>query len=485
MRMHKFIKYSVCFFIALFLLSCSNDVLEKNQENVKTVTTDLELSKFSNPNIAQNVEVDFENVNVIEKDDFKISEFLAKEKVVNTFESDVLQNHLKYQGVTIESEGKSQSYFLEVFTLAKSAVYPETITNLKDFTGGLNVYSFDGENLGSVVVRNGKAANVSGKNELDVLTKTINLFYAPSDITSKIPLCKETYTQTVWLTQDVWRIISNGSKILEVIYVGEKVTKTTNTVPYPCESSGDVEAIKLQRIAQYSHYSENGQYLGESSSFQIMDYLTGKAKCLNDLLNKNGNSFVQNLFSKFEGTSKFDIAISSVDALPKTVDGVVTYLNGRTLEPKGKLIQIEISTTEVNKRAPLEVARIILHEYIHADIYRKLGTVLAMNVENLDFKTTYENYEREQHSVMAKLYVQSMKEALKQFHQSILPGDIKAYTDYYKEPPSDAFYEALAWGGLRDSRVKAWNELSDEKKASIEALASRVEQFSKTSPCSN
>ncbi|MGE8343781.1 MAG: hypothetical protein ACN6OI_22360 [Flavobacterium sp.] len=263
--MHKFIKYSVCFFIALFLLSCSNDVLEKNQENVKTVTTDLELSKFSNPNIAQNVEVDFENVNVIEKDDFKISEFLAKEKVVNTFESDVLQNHLKYQGVTIESEGKSQSYFLEVFTLAKSAVYPETITNLKDFTGGLNVYSFDGENLGSVVVRNGKAANVSGKNELDVLTKTINLFYAPSDITSKIPLCKETYTQTVWLTQDVWRIISNGSKILEVIYVGEKVTKTTNTVPYPCESSGDVEAIKLQRIAHIANYDQNGKYIGEIS----------------------------------------------------------------------------------------------------------------------------------------------------------------------------------------------------------------------------
>ena len=483
--MHKFIKYSICFFIALFLLSCNNDELAKNQENVKTVKTDLELAKFSNLNIAQNVEADFENVSETKKDNFIISEFSAKEKVVNTFESDVLQSHLKYQGVTIESEGKSQSYFLEVFTLAKSAVYPETITNLKDFTGGLNVYSFDGENLGSVVVRNGKATNVSGKNELDVLTKTINLFYAPSDITSKIPLCKETYTQTVWLTQDVWRIISNGSKILEVIYVGEKVTKTTNTVPYPCESSGDVEAIKLQRIAQYSHYSENGQYLGESSAFQIMDFLTGKAKCINDLLNKNGNSFIQNLFSKFEGTSKFDIAITSTDVVTTSKNGVIEELNGKTLPPKGKLIQIEISTARVNARAPLEVARIILHEYIHADIYRKIGTVLEMNVENLDFKETYEKYEKEHHSVMAKLYVDSMKESLKQFHQNLFPDDIKAYTAYYNEPPSDAFYEALAWGGLRDERVKAWNELSAEKKASIEALASRVEQFSKTSPCSN
>ncbi|WP_427873063.1 hypothetical protein [Flavobacterium sp. MMS24-S5] len=485
MNMYKFIKYSVFTFTALFLLSCNNDELEKKQENAKVARTTLELAKFSNLNIAQNVEADFENVNEIEKDNFKISEFSAKEKVVNTFKSNVLQSQLKYQGVTIENEGKSQSYFLEVYTLAKSAAYPQTITKLKDFTGGLNVYSFNGENLGSVVVRSGKAANASGKNELDILTKVINLFYAPSDITSKIPLCDATYTQTVWLTQDVWRIISNGPKILEVIYEGERVTKSINILPYPCDGPADIEAIKLQRMAHYYRYSDGGQYLGESSAFQIMDYLTGKAKCLNDLLNKNGNSFVQNLFSKFEGESKFDIAISSADVLMVTKDGVTKEVNGKTFKPDGKLIKIEISTSRVNARAPLEVARIILHEYIHADIYRKLGTVLAMNVENLDFKTTYEKYEGEQHSVMATLYVQSMKEALKQFHQSILPGDIKAYTDYYNEPPSDAFYEALAWGGLRDEDVKAWNELSATKKASIEALASRVERFSKTSPCSN
>ncbi|MFC4479373.1 hypothetical protein [Flavobacterium chungangensis] len=267
--MYKFIKYSVFTFTALFLLSCQNDELENKQENAKVAKTNLELAKFSNLNIAQNVEADFEKVNEIEKDNFKISEFSAKEKVVNTFESNVLQSQLKYQGVTIENEGKSQSYFLEVYTLAKSVAYPQTITKLKGFTGGLNVYSFNGENLGSVVVRNGEAKNISEKEDLDVLTKAINLFYVPSEITSKIPLCDATYTQTVWLTQDVWRIISNGPKILEVIYVGEKVTKSTNILPYPCDGSGDVEAIKLQRMAHYSHYSENGQYLGESSTLGL------------------------------------------------------------------------------------------------------------------------------------------------------------------------------------------------------------------------
>ena len=262
--MYKSIKYSVFTFTALFLLSCQNDELENKQENAKVAKTNLELAKFSNLNIAQNVEADFEKVNEIEKDNFKISEFSAKEKIVNTFESNVLQNQLKYQGVTIENEGKSQSYFLEVYTLAKSAAYPQSITKLKGFTGGLNVYSFTGENLGSVVVRNGEAKNISEKEDLDVLTKAINLFYVPSDITSKIPLCDATYTQTVWLTQDVWRIISNGPKILEVIYVGEKVTKSTNILPYPCDGSGDVEAIKLQRMAHY-YRSDGKSYSGLSN----------------------------------------------------------------------------------------------------------------------------------------------------------------------------------------------------------------------------
>jgi len=475
--MHKFIKYSVCFFIVLLFLSCNNDELVKNQENAKTVKTDLELAKFSNPNIAQNVEADFENVNVIEKDNFKISEFSAKEKVVNTFESDVLQSHLKYQGVTIESDGKSQSYFLEVFTLAKSAVYPETITNLKDFTGGLNVYSFNGENLGSVVVRNGKAANVSGKNELDVLTKAINLFYAPSNITSKIPLCDATYTQTVWLTQDVWRIISNGPKILEVIYVGEKVTKTINILPYPCDGPVDIEAIKLQRIAHYANYDQNGQYLGESSTFnfstQITNNLTGKAKCINDLLNQKGNSFVEKLLSNFEGTAKFNIVIGSADKVfnksNEEINGSTTY-NGGSND-----LQILISTSRVEGISSLETARLILHEYIHADMLRKLFSTDINDIEAANFREVYSRYAGEQyHSAMANQYMSGMKGALKDFHKYVLREDFDKFVNYYGKEPSDELYEAMAWNGLKEVDVVAWNNLTPEKKASIDAMYNNV-----------
>lgn len=221
-----------------------------------------------------------------------------------------------------------------------------------------------------------------------------------------------------------------------------------------------------------------------TSATQIFNNLTGKAKCLNDLLDYKGNSFVQNLLSNFEGTSKFDISISSKDVVMGIKNGVEREINGRTLPPEGNLIKIEISTSMANSKAPLEVARVILHEYIHADIYRKLGINLGTDKESLDFKTTYEKY-KEHHSTIATLYINSMKEALKEFHQSLFPADISAYTAYWGEAPNDEFYEALAWGGLQDSDVRAWNELSPAKQASIISLAKRVEQFSKNSPCNN
>lgn len=65
----------------------------------------------------------------------------------------------------------------------------------------------------------------------------------------------------------------------------------------------------------------------------------------------------------------------------------------------------------------------------------------------------------------------------------MLTDDYNKYTNYFDETPSDAFYEAMAWSGLRDNNVKAWVDLLPEKKAAIEALANRVPNLSKTVPC--
>lgn len=58
-----------------------------------------------------------------------------------------------------------------------------------------------------------------------------------------------------------------------------------------------------------------------------------------------------------------------------------------------------------------------------------------------------------------------MKEALKGLCKNLLIDDYSKYTQYYGEEPSDAFYDALSWGGLRDANVKAWADLPTDKKA--------------------
>ena len=124
-----------------------------------------------------------------------------------------------------------------------------------------------------------------------------------------------------------------------------------------------------------------------------------------------------------------------------------------------------------------------MHEYIHADIFRKLNKLNATS-GSLDFKKTYDLY-GDQHGTMAQLYLNSMKEVLKGFHKNVLTDDYDKYTKYYGSEPSDAFYEALAWGGLRDNNVKAWVDLPAEKKTTIIDLAGRAILLSKTVPCPN
>jgi hypothetical protein len=481
--MYKFIKYAACFLITLFLLSCNNDELAKNQENASNVKKNLELNKFSNPNIVANVEVDFENVTEFEKDNFKISEIAAKEKVVNYFKSDLLQSQLKYQVITIEYENNSYSYFLEIYAHKKSAVYPNTITKLKDFSGTLNVYTFKGKNLGSIGLAKGMAKNISDKEDLNILTKAINLFSENRNLTNRIPPCNTPYFQPMqfmvsWYTET----IVDGKPISYAL-----TNTTTETIfvemTYPCDASAP-EVARAYRYEIIGHSGAGGSGITPPLPIQIIDQLTGKAKCLNDLLNKNGNSFVTTLLANFAGNSKFDISIVSKDKVTVTNNGVTEEINGKTIPPVGNLINIEISTSKANTNSSLDVARTILHEYIHADIFRKLGTNLGTDKESLDFKTTYEAYGN-QHSTIAILYLNGMKEALKEFHKTVLTDDYNKYTQYYGEVPSDEFYEALAWGGLKDANVKAWTDLPATKKASIEALASRVPMLSKMTPCSN
>ena len=162
--------------------------------------------------------------------------------------------------------------------------------------------------------------------------------------------------------------------------------------------------------------------------------------------------------------------------------------NGRT-KPNSATgtLEISINKSYAEIHSPLEVARTILHEYIHADIFRKLS-----EDTDADFISVYRNFQDKkfrataQHETMAKLYINSMRNALKDFHKNVLTKSYNELTEHFSAEPTDEFYEALSWIGLRDRGVKEYQDLTTEKKKSIDSELQKLGLLSKTNnPCNN
>jgi hypothetical protein len=211
-----------------------------------------------------------------------------------------------------------------------------------------------------------------------------------------------------------------------------------------------------------------------------------KIKCLNTKLNSSGNSFIKDILKNFKGESKVNINIESAD---KVYGPTGNEVNATTSPIRNGVITIKISSFKAGSAKALEVVRTLIHEYIHADIFRKLNEDSDLH-KYPDFKETYNKYKdakfqpTQHHSTMADLYVNSMRDALKSYHKNVLIGDYNYLTDNGTNPIVDNFYEALAWRGLKGQGVQAYKDLSDAKKL---ALKTSLEQHhsSTTTNCPN
>jgi hypothetical protein len=204
--------------------------------------------------------------------------------------------------------------------------------------------------------------------------------------------------------------------------------------------------------------------MSELDDYKILNRLEGKALCVYDLLVQNQDNFLKGILAKFEGDgTDFDINIVSLDRVYSQRRR--KYVNGATLPPKNKLITIQISTERANIRPMLSVARTILHEYVHADMFRALRTEEPSQTD-LNFRATYESYESKifkatpQHNSMAELYIKEMAKTLKNFHQTVMKKDYENLSNN-DTINLDFFYEALAWVGLREDNVIAWTSMPE------------------------
>lgn len=181
-----------------------------------------------------------------------------------------------------------------------------------------------------------------------------------------------------------------------------------------------------------------------------------------------GTSTFQNYLSQFDG--EFSIANLKLTAstdLPNTV-------NALTHAPLlNNMVEIEFNLNNLD-RPSLDVARTLIHEMIHATMYRwmliaaETGALepeggmtqqqLVNYIENLkdNFPGLYDyyvarNFDDWEHEQMAAHFRDIIEDALKEYDSSY----------------PDEVYEALAWEGLKNTST--WNNLTPQEQAAIEA----------------
>lgn len=179
----------------------------------------------------------------------------------------------------------------------------------------------------------------------------------------------------------------------------------------------------------------------------------------------------QKIAGQFAGVkSEFDVVLKIGQTANSSATAQTQWMGNNSP------IEITFNQNQMGRSA-LEVARTVLHEMLHADFYRAINTH-SPTLSDISFKETFEEYTRQyagdgaiHHNLMADRYINYMANILQEIHPQ-LGGD--AFSDYMNYPggyPNGiprAFYEALAWDGLRLVEIKGWTNKTETEKSNIQ-----------------
>lgn len=236
----------------------------------------------------------------------------------------------------------------------------------------------------------------------------------------------------------------------------------TPTIPTtPCKSDNGQQTLGIT--------DGNGDCYDEDTLFDEQVFIDDDFKdntCLKSVYDEMGKaSTFKGYLENFE--PEFSVAhlrFSSSTTLPDNT-------NAETSAPENYLITITFNENNLD-RPRLSIARTMIHEMIHAEIFRKLLSVAQHPSIQLDqnqivqlrndYPGLYDYYMRwkwnvpqgqspssAQHEAMAQHYRDIIKQALEEFDSS----------------QTDEVYEALAWTGLQNT--VAWNSLSQTERDNI------------------
>ncbi len=229
--------------------------------------------------------------------------------------------------------------------------------------------------------------------------------------------------------------------------------------------------------------------IGDYPTYPIGGWNPGNNNNNNNLGNYIDPSFQNNdcLWSVYQqmGTTStfnnylknFDSQFSSADITWSASSNLASNVNAHVTEPfNSNQMTIMFNLNNLN-RPSLDVARTMMHELIHAEIYRKMLSCSELPYVNFNnysteqwrnfinnlqgnFPGIFDYYVRYQynsstptdwqHQMMAQHYRDIIKDALREYDNNSSSEDV---------------YDALSWEGLGDTWV--WNNLSSQQKNNI------------------
>ncbi|WP_367772379.1 hypothetical protein AB3G33_02560 [Flavobacterium sp. WC2421] len=194
--------------------------------------------------MAANLVVNWETFSKIEKDGFEIYEIEVSEKKASEIESNLFQNQLKYELIAIKKGTEIHSYLVEAYTSLNHTLFANSIENLSNFTGTLNVFQLDGTSVGQLVIFNGHSKNTTEKSVIEPLNEVINFYSYKQSLTNKAPECVETYIVYTYALENTNHYssvtVGNYTQLTYRNTTQETIITTSfmNT-PYPCGTNGD------------------------------------------------------------------------------------------------------------------------------------------------------------------------------------------------------------------------------------------------------
>lgn len=259
---------------------------------------------------------------------------------------------------------------------------------------------------------------------------------------------------------------------------GGNTTVVSNPITNPpCDSASGTGMVSIGIT------DSKGGCLDEDD-LQIINEFTGKALCVYNKLKSSSTGF-KNSIKKFE--PEFPVAHLKFDM------GDIGASRGRTIAPNSNptspnspnfVITVRLNNNNTNsgvdKRPNLLIAKTIAHEVIHAEMYRKLLSVLDSGgsfdgvtrqdvldaLSNGDFPGMYDYFRRHknwQHQQMATHYRESLARILQEYNTGVaVPNN---------QQPSQ-FYMDLSWEGLRYPSIHTWSSLPQTEKDRIDDVIS-------------